>query len=87
MHRESNVEEVLDKIFSYLSAQPVLGHTNLQNIARIRLMLDLLDNVAIDNRDYVTMRLDEVISSNSLSQPNSLYMVRDSSEIDVNIEN
>jgi len=50
-------------------------------------MLDLLDNVAIDNRDYVTMRLYEVISTNSLSQPNSLYMVRDSSEIDVNIEN
>ena len=50
-------------------------------------MLDLLDNTAIDNRDYITMRLDEVISTNSLSQPNSLYMVRDSSEIDSNIEN
>jgi hypothetical protein len=50
-------------------------------------MLDLLENAAIDNRDYVTMRLDEIISTNSLSQPNSLYMVRDSSEIDSNIEN
>ena len=50
-------------------------------------MIELLDNTAIDNRDYVTMRLDEVISTNSLSQPNSLYMVRDSSEIDSNIEN
>lgn len=76
------MEEVMDRIFSYLNAQPVLGHTNLQNIARIRLMLDLLDHTAIDNRDYVTMRLDEVISANSLSQPNALYMVRDSNEID-----
>ena len=50
-------------------------------------MLDLLENAAIDNSDYVTMRLDEIISTNSLSQPNSLYMVRDSSEIDSNIEN
>ena len=50
-------------------------------------MLDLLENSAIDNRDYITMRLDEVISTNSLSQPNSVYMVRDSSEIDSNIEN
>ena len=50
-------------------------------------MIELLDNTAIDNRDYVTMRLDEVISANSLSQPNSLYMVRDSSEIDSSIEN
>jgi hypothetical protein len=50
-------------------------------------MLDLIDNVQLDNKDYVTIRLDEVISTNSLSQPNSLYMVRDSNEIDVNIEN
>ena len=48
-------------------------------------MLDLIDNVQLDNKDYVTIRLDEVISTNSLSQPNSLYMVRDSNEIDVNI--
>lgn len=50
-------------------------------------MLDLIDNVQLDNKDYITIRLDEVISTNSLSQPNSLYMVRDSNEIDVNIEN
>jgi len=50
-------------------------------------MLELLESTTIDNRDYVTMTLDEIISTNSLSQPNSLYMVRDSSEIDANIEN
>jgi hypothetical protein len=45
IHNQPNVEEVMDRIFAYLDSQPVLGHTNLQNIARIRLMLDLQENI------------------------------------------
>lgn len=67
IHREPNIEDVMDRIFVYLESQPVLGHTNLQNIARIRLMLDLQDNSEIVNKEFITTRLDEIISSNSLS--------------------
>jgi len=57
----------------------VLGHTNLQNIARIRLMLDLQDNTDISDKDFMMSRLDEIISTNSLSASHSLYTVRDQS--------
>jgi gamma-glutamylcysteine synthetase len=57
----------------------VLGFTNLQNIARIRLMLDLQDNTDISDKDFMMSRLDEIISTNSLSASHSLYMVRDQS--------
>ena len=57
----------------------MLGHTNLQNIARIRLMLDLQDNTDISDKDFMMSRLDEIISTNSLSASHSLYTVRDQS--------
>jgi len=65
---EENFEEIMDRCFSNVKSQSVLGHSNLLNVARIRLVMDLVPQheASTDFIDSIREHLDDIISQNSL---------------------